>query len=129
MIVLPAPGRPQQEAHRLPGKHVLINRTDLVGQRIDRAAAYRHIGVKQVSQLNPGCRADESEEIAASLEAPLAATTHQFQFSFIAAKQKLFAQCATLGSQITLQAASPSISAVTPVRLLALQALAPRLLA
>ena len=36
----------QQEAHRLARQHVLIDRTDLVGQRVNRAAAYRHVGVK-----------------------------------------------------------------------------------
>ena len=75
---------------------MLIDRTDLVGQRIDRAAAHRHVGVEQISQLNPGSFANEPEEIAASFKAPLTAATHQFQFSFIAAKQELFAQGAVL---------------------------------
>jgi hypothetical protein len=43
----------QQLAHGLAREHVLVDRADLVGQRVDAAAAHRHKGVEQVGQPDP----------------------------------------------------------------------------
>ena len=50
-----------------------------------------------VCQTRPHVVLNDWEEVAAPFKAPLAATTDQFQFSFIAAEPKLLAQGAVLG--------------------------------
>ena len=86
----------QQEAHWLAGEHVLVDRADLVGQRVDRAAANRHIGIEQVGQPNPFGLRHQPEQLAVPLEAPLTATRDQFQIGFAAAKHDRVASAAVL---------------------------------
>ena len=68
---------------------MLIDRTDLVGQRVDRTAAHRHIGVEEIGQPDSLGLAHQPELVAVALKAPLAATGDNLQLGLSFPEQDL----------------------------------------
>ena len=60
----------EQEAERLPRQHRLVDRRDLVRQRIDHRGVDRQHGVEQMRQADPLRLGDQPEERAVAVEAP-----------------------------------------------------------
>ena len=60
----------QQEAKRLARQHLLVDRGDLVWQRLDRGGGHREERVEQVGEVDALCLGDQAEQGAIAIEAP-----------------------------------------------------------
>ena len=60
----------EQEPQRLARQHLLVDRGDLVRERLDERGAHREVRVEEVGEVDPLRLGDESEEVAVAVEAP-----------------------------------------------------------
>ncbi len=79
----------EQEAQRLPGQHGLVDRGDLVRQRIDHRGVDGEHGVEEVREADALRLGDEAEEGAVAVEAPGAALLDEFQAGLVVAVEQL----------------------------------------
>jgi len=60
----------QQETERLPWQHRLVDRRNLMRQRLDERCMYREQGIKEIGQADAVRLRDQAEEIGGAIEAP-----------------------------------------------------------
>ena len=80
----------EQEAQRLARQHRLVDRRDLVRQRIDQRGVHREHGIKQVREANALRFGHEPEHRAVAVEAPRTALFHRLEASFVVTEEHLF---------------------------------------
>lgn len=62
----------EEEPQWLPGKHLAVDRFDLMRQRVDRAGGQRDVGVEEVGEVNPSRLSGHPEDVPVGIEAPRA---------------------------------------------------------
>ena len=84
----------EQEAQRLARQHRLVDRRDLVRQRLDDAGGDRDVGIEEVRQVDAVRLGDEAEELAVAVEAPGAAHLDELEARLVVAVEEPVAELA-----------------------------------
>jgi hypothetical protein len=87
----------QQKAQRLARQHRLVDRGDLVRQRIDQRGVHRQHRVEQMRQADAVGLRDQAEERAVAVEAPGPALLDQLQAGLVVAVEQLVGDLAGRG--------------------------------
>ena len=81
----------EQEAQRLARQHRLVDRRDLVRQRLDQRGVHREHRIEQVRQADAVGLGDEAEQRAVAVEAPGTTGGHDVQRGFVIPIEQLVA--------------------------------------
>ena len=68
----------EQEAQGLACEHRLVDRRDLMGQRLDQRGMHRQHRVEEVGEVDAVRLGDQAEEVASAIETPGAPGADQF---------------------------------------------------
>ncbi len=98
----------QQKAQRLARQHRLVDRRDLVGQRLDERGVDRQHGVKQVRQVDAVRFGDQAEQRAVAVEAPGPPLLDNLQPRLVVAVEDLVRD-ATLGRPVDQRERAPAV--------------------
>jgi hypothetical protein len=79
----------QQEAQRLTRQHRLVDRGDLVRQRLDERGVHGEHGIEQVRESDAVRLGDQAEERAIAVEAPRSARLDDLEARLVVAVQDL----------------------------------------
>ena len=89
-MVLPAPGIVgQQEAQRLPRQHRLVDRRDLVRQRLNERGVDGQHRIEEVRKADAVRLGDQAEQGAVAVETPGPALLHELEARLVVAVEQL----------------------------------------
>ena len=84
----------EKESKRLTGQHGFVDRSDLVGQRLDDRGVHGEHRIEEMRKADPLRFGNQAEQRAVSVEAPWPADLHDFDAGFVVTVQKLIGDLA-----------------------------------